>query len=201
MRRKAENNVSKNKILLEAFKLFANKPFEKVTFADLEKATGLSRGAIMYHIQTKENLFEMVLENLIFKRSTIVSNDNIVGLWNHIEDFIQKRIEEQEDFSSSAITNVNKAFFNIECSAFSYSDKMPDFALSWIEKEQTNWIELLNRAIEAKEIKPDIDVVTYAHIFMNIFMGASYIGIGLPNGYDIENMKKQYRYLYDQIKI
>ena len=121
MRRKAENSVSKNKILLEAFKLFASKPFEKVTFADLEKATGLSRGAILYHIQTKENLFEMVLENLIFKRSTIVSNDNIVGLWNHIEDFIQKRIEEQEDFSSSAIANVNKAFFNIECSAFSYS--------------------------------------------------------------------------------
>lgn len=201
MRRKAENSVSKNKILLEAFKLFANKPFEKVTFADLEKATGLSRGAILYHIQTKENLFEMVLENLIFKRSTIVSNDNIVGLWNHIEDFIQKRIEEQEDFSSSAIANVNKAFFNIECSAFSYSDKMADFALYWVEKELANWIKLLNNAIEAKEIKSDIDVVTYAHIFMNIFMGASYIGIGLPNGYDIENMKKQYRYLYDQIKI
>lgn len=105
MRHKAENSVSKNKILLEAFKLFASKPFEKVTFADLEKATGLSRGAILYHIQTKENLFEMVLENLIFKRSTIVSNDNIVGLWNHIEDFIQERIKEQEDFSSSSIAN------------------------------------------------------------------------------------------------
>ena len=155
MRRKAENSVSKNKILLEAFKLFASKPFEKVTFADLEKTTGLSRGAILYHIQTKENLFEMVLENLIFKRSTIVSNDNIVGLWNHIEDFIQKRIEEQEDFSSSAIANVNKAFFNIECSAFSYSDKMADFALSWVEKELANWIKLLNDAIAAKEIKSD----------------------------------------------
>lgn len=201
MRHKAENSVSKNKILLEAFKLFASKPFEKVTFADLEKATGLSRGAILYHIQTKENLFEMVLENLIFKRSTIVSNDNIVGLWNHIEDFIQERIKEQEDFSSSSIANVNKAFFNIECSAFSCSDKMADFALSWVEKELASWIKLLNDAIAAKEIKSDIDIVAYAHIFMNIFMGASYIGIGLPNGYDIENMKKQYRYLYDQIKI
>lgn len=201
MRRKAENSVSKNKILLEAFKLFASKPFEKVTFADLEKATGLSRGAILYHIQTKENLFEMVLENLIFKRSTIVSNDNIVGLWNHIEDFIQKRIEEQEDFSSSAIANVNKAFFNIECSAFSCNDKMADFAASWVEKELASWTKLLNDAIAAKEIKSDIDIVTYAHIFMNIFMGASYIGVGLPNGYDIENMRKQYCYLYSQIKI
>lgn len=201
MRRKAENSESKNKILLEAFKLFASKPYEKVTFADLENATGLSRGAILYHIQTKENLFEQVLEDLIFKRSTIVSNNNVVGLWNHIENFIQERINEQELFSSLDIRNVNMAFFNIECSGFSSSDKMVGFAFSWVENELANWIKLLNDSIVLKEIKSDIDVITYAHLFMNIFMGASYIGVGLPNGYDIENMRKQYRCIYNQIKL
>lgn len=147
MRRKAENSESKNKILLEAFKLFASKPYEKVTFADLENATGLSRGAILYHIQTKENLFEQVLEDLIFKRSTIVSNNNVVGLWNHIENFIQERINEQELFSSLDIRNVNMAFFNIECSGFSSSDKMVGFAFSWVENELANWIKLLNDSI------------------------------------------------------
>lgn len=201
MRRKAENSESKNKILLEAFKLFASKPYEKVTFADLENATGLSRGAILYHIQTKENLFEQILEDLIFKRSTIVSNNNVVGLWNHIENFIQERINEQELFSSLDIRNVNMAFFNIECSGFSSSDKMVGFAFSWVENELANWIKLLNDSIVLKEIKSDIDVITYAHLFMNIFMGASYIGVGLPNGYDIENMRKQYRCIYNQIKL
>lgn len=201
MRHKAENSESKNKILIEAFKLFSNKPFEKVTFADLEKATGLSRGAILYHIQTKENLFDMVLDNLIFKRSTIKCCNNIVGLWNNIDRFIQERINEQELLSSLDIANVNKAFFNIECSGFSYSDKMTDFASSWVKDEFANWTNLLNEAIILKEIKSDIDVVTYAHIFMNIFMGASYIGVGLPYGYDIENMRKQYRIIYNQIKL
>lgn len=201
MRHKAENSDSKNRILLEAFKLFANKPFEKVTFAELEKATGLSRGAILYHIHTKENLFDMVLENLIFKRSTIIYNDNISGLWNHIECFIQERTNEQELFSSLGITNVNMAFFNIECSGFSCSDKMADFASSWVKTELENWTKLLKDAIISKEIKPNIDVITYAHIFMNIFMGASYIGVALTNGYDIENMKTQYRNLYNQIKL
>lgn len=201
MRRKTENSESKKKILLEAFKLFASKPFEKVTFTDLENATGLSRGAILYHIQTKENLFEQVLESLIFKRSAIVSNDNTVGLWNHIDNFIQERINEQELFSSLDIRNVNRAFFNIECSGFSCSEKMVVFAFSWVENELANWIKLLNDAIISKEIKSDIDVITYAHLFMNIFMGASYIGVGLPNGYDIENLRKQYRCIYNQIKL
>ena len=49
MRYKDPNNVSKQKILLESFKLFATKPFSDITFTDIEKVTGLSRGAILYH--------------------------------------------------------------------------------------------------------------------------------------------------------
>lgn len=79
--------------------------------------------------------------------------------------------------------------------------KNGSFAFSWVENELANWIKLLNDAIISKEIKSDIDVITYAHLFMNIFMGASYIGVGLPNGYDIENLRKQYRCIYNQIKL
>ena len=52
-----DGKPTKNRLLIEAFKLFAHKPYDRVTFADLEEVTGLSRGAILYHIKTKENLF------------------------------------------------------------------------------------------------------------------------------------------------
>lgn len=55
------SNTTKKTIIVEAFKLFASKPYDQVTFADLEKATNLSRGAIMYHIKTKDNLFIEVM--------------------------------------------------------------------------------------------------------------------------------------------
>ena len=51
-----DGKPTKNRLLIEAFKLFAHKPYDRVTFADLEEVTGLSRGAILYHIKTKENL-------------------------------------------------------------------------------------------------------------------------------------------------
>ena len=57
-----DGKPTKNRLLIEAFKLFAHKPYDRVTFADLEEVTGLSRGAILYHIKTKENLFLNVVK-------------------------------------------------------------------------------------------------------------------------------------------
>lgn len=64
---------TKDKLLIEAFKLFTSKPYDRVTFADLEQATGLSRGAILYHIKTKENLFLNVVKKIIFEVNSISS--------------------------------------------------------------------------------------------------------------------------------
>lgn len=200
MRKKTENSASKNKIFMEAFKLFASKPFDKVTFADLENATGLSRGAILYHVQTKENLFELILGELIFKRTTIAIDPNITGLWNHIEAFIQERINEQEYFASLGIVNINKAFMIVECSAFSYSRKMQDFSSSWIKRELEYWSIIFEKSIKSGEIIKDIEPILDANIFFNMFMGASYIGVGLMNGYDLLKLKQQYRLLYDRVK-
>lgn len=200
MRKKIENSVSKNKILVEAFKLFASKPFDKVTFADLEKATGLSRGAILYHVKTKENLFELILEELIFKRTTIAIDPNTTGLWNHIEAFIQERIDEQEYFVSLGIANINKAFMNVECSAFAYSTKMQEFSSSWIKRELEFWTAIFDSAIATGEISKSVEPILDSNIFLNIFMGASYIGVGLVNGYDLLKLKQQYRLLYDRVR-
>lgn len=200
MRKKTENSVSKNKILIEAFKLFASKPFDKVTFTDLENATGLSRGAILYHVKTKENLFDLVLDELIFKRTTIAIEPNITGLWNHIEVFIQERINEQEYFASLGITNINKAFMNVECSAFVFSAKMQEFSTSWIKRELEFWTAIFDNAIATGEISKKVEPILDSNIFLNIFMGASYIGVGLLNGYDLLKLKEQYQILYDRIK-
>ena len=63
MRYKDPNNVSKQKILLESFKLFATKPFSDITFTDIEKVTGLSRGAILYHFKSKDEILASIIDD------------------------------------------------------------------------------------------------------------------------------------------
>ena len=48
MRYKDPNNVSKQKILLESFKLFATKPFSDITFTDIEKVFTTDYYSIFY---------------------------------------------------------------------------------------------------------------------------------------------------------
>ncbi len=67
------NTSTKENILLQAFILFSKKPYDKVTFEDLEKATGLRRGALLYHVKTKMNLFNEVIESSILNRSSILN--------------------------------------------------------------------------------------------------------------------------------
>lgn len=201
MRRKNEDNENKKKILLESFKLFASKPFGEVSYSEIQKATGLSRGAILYHVQSKENLFNLVLHKLIFERNSISQFDTHQKLWDNIVAYIEEREREQNEFKEMGIENINKAFINIECAGFYFQEKMHDLAVKWITSELNFWNKLIKRAIDNNEIVDNIDIDKEARLFLNVFLGASYVGIGLPLGYDLKLLKEDFRYLYDKIKL
>lgn len=200
MRKKAENSESKNKILLESFKLFACKPWSEVTFLDIEKATGLSRGAILYHIKNKDNLFDEVMKKFIFTRNSISTARKSVGLWNNIVSFLEDRINEKKEYEEIGILNVNRAFVYIECNALYFHHGMCEMAIAWSLDELNYWKALLNEAIEIGEIKEDTNVELVAQLFMNIFMGTSYAGMIRPNGYDIDLLKSEFEILYRSLK-
>ena len=69
-----EKLPTKNNILLQAFKLYLANNVDRVTVEDLEKNTGASRGAIFYHFQNKENIFNTVCDTFFFSDLTDVSN-------------------------------------------------------------------------------------------------------------------------------
>ena len=49
-------NNRKEQLYHEAFKLFLSKPFEAVSIADIESASGMTRGAITYYCQRQIGL-------------------------------------------------------------------------------------------------------------------------------------------------
>ena len=80
-----DGKPTKNRLLIEAFKLFAHKPYDRVTFADLEEVTGLSRGAILYHIKTKENLLRERF--LVEKKIYFFENFKLINFFSFKEIF------------------------------------------------------------------------------------------------------------------
>lgn len=200
MRRKAENSVSKNKILLEAFKLFVNKPWSEVVFQDIEKATGLSRGAILYHVQTKENLFNEVMKKYVLDRKTSVMTPHVHGLWNNILSLLEMRRIEKAEFEAMGIMNINRAYTHIACNALFYGSNMNEQINQWINGEFIHWKMLLNEAIKDKEIRSDIDVDLEARLFLNVFLGTSYSNLPSSTGYDLDFLETEFNNLYCKLK-
>ena len=54
------NNHTYDTILWECFKLFFHYGYKEVSFTDIEKAVGLTRGAIYYYFKEKNHYFRQL---------------------------------------------------------------------------------------------------------------------------------------------
>ena len=195
---------TKERLLLEAYKLFASEPYDQVTFTDMEKATKLSRGAILYHIKTKENLFREVIEKYVFDRNSLsktLENDPKIGLQSFISVFLEDCKKHKSEMKELGVQNINLAMFNVECASFFFYPDMREITKVWVEKEINAWTQVLNNAIESKEIKEDTDIALMATMFQDMLLGNAYHGVVLSKGQDLVMLKKQMGALYNMIKV
>lgn len=194
---------TKEKLIIEAFKLFASKPYDQVTFADLEKATNLSRGAILYHVKTKENLFVEVIHYFIFQVTSAIS----VKAWEGMtfKDFILGCIDEcyqaVEAMGEMGISNINLAKLNIESQGFYFYPDMKSESLHWLNDQYAIFEKMIITAIERHEIKPLATPHDIASIFINLYLGISYSGLVRDRGIDLEKLKKDLFFIYNLLKV
>lgn len=200
MRQKDPNSASRQKIILESFKLFASKSLNDITFADIEMTTGLSRGAILYHFKTKEQIFSEVVNKLITNNENKLPDIDVQkSLWENIESFVSMKKKHQDLFTSIGILNINRAYIHIVVNGMAFSEEIKDALSLRRKREIVYWKTLLLMAIENGEINKELDVETYIQLFLDIFYGYSYTCMMLPNGLDIDFLLKQFRQLYVNI--
>lgn len=193
---------TKEKLIIEAFKLFASKPYDQVTFADLEKVTNLSRGAILYHVKTKENLFNEVIHYFIFHMATASSlqDRDEMTLKEFIIACLSECDKERKEMAEIGILNINIAKLNIESQGFYFYPQMKENAEKWIENQFNAWTQVLARAIAKGEIKPVADVSDIASLFINLYLGISYSGIIREDGIDLKRLEKDIFFIYNMLK-
>lgn len=193
---------TKDLLLLEAYKLYVSKPYDQVTFTELEKSTGLSRGAILYHFKSKELLFNAVIERFVLKESSV--GDLISEDCDELSEFIKKFVSgcktEMQKYRSYGIYNMNLAKFHIEFHALSYYKDMQEIARKWMDNEQILWRNKLSKALKNNEIRDDLNLDVLASMFVNIYQGTSFSGVSRPKGYDIKLLEKEFMVLYNLIK-
>ena len=197
-------NNRKEHLYAVVFKLFLMKRYDAVSITDIEKASGMTRGAIVYYGKDKKGLFHDVLrhylvdsQNLDFK----LGKGEFKSLNDFIEEYVRSCQETMDRFHQIDLTikNGSRAYMAL---ILQVCDYFPDLHEQYLEnrnKELLKWIEIIQMAIGNKEVRSDIDVITTAKIFMSIFYGQSYLD-ALSVGLNTVELRLQFQNIYKLIK-
>lgn len=198
----SKGGASRQKILLEAFRLFATMPYERVSFSVMEKEIGISRGSMVYYFGNKEGLFREVLTTLVYGTSSIkaVPEAYRLSLCSFYNYFIETLKREQEKLLQIGIINLNEALMRIENSALTYIENFKEMTAQWFDEERQIWMSVIENAISTGELKPITDITALSRIFEDCYLGCAFSGVFSASGYDIDSLKKSYDQIYTLLR-
>ena len=198
----------KEELFSAAFRLFILHGYDGVSFSDIEKATGMSRGAIFHYVDTKQDLFRQVIKMFVIDKQSIDMKIKY-GKDSSLHDFIdayvkgvKRTMKEVKHLIGDDVSTAvcSRAYLNIIQQVASI---LPDLFMSYqqcMDKEQQVWQQVITRAIERREVQSGIDVDLLAQTFSTLFYGRAYRD-SLTKVLDANLLKCQMLQLYELITV
>jgi len=157
---------TKDYIIDRAFELFMSRSYEAVSINDISQAIGLTKGALYHHFTNKEELFKAVV-NKHFDMKCFEIKELPDSLMEFSEICLDKAKQTIEKIASQT-----KGFSIIDYMSF-ITDSFrhyPGFAESNVDfiSNETNKVkQVLDKAIECGEIRPDINTSLFSQTYIS----------------------------------
>lgn len=190
-----------------AFKQFLTKDYSMVPLKDIEKSLNLSRGCMSYHYPTKQELFIDVIDQYILRKQDVdnkLQTSKAMSLYEFIEHYIVN-VERTMNYLTQFIlpeakTNGTRAYMNLILQAEKFYPNFTKETTIITQKELLLWERILKQAQNEGEINKQYDCRYLVKQFKYLFFGQSY-NDALENGLNIPELKKQFIFIYNLIKI
>jgi TetR/AcrR family transcriptional regulator, transcriptional repressor for nem operon len=164
-------NESKEHILKIGFMLFLQKSFKEVTMKEIVEKTGLSKGAFYHYFQSKEQLFQEILNNFFAAIMNYdfdkLNNESLYEFYNdHCNKLNTMRFQflENKDNNSEDFLNLN--FFSLLFDAFKLFPEFRSQMEIYHKKEMDSWVGMISKARKKGEIKSPLSDLQIAQIFL-----------------------------------
>lgn len=199
---KERTDAATSKILSTALRLISKQGnWDGISVSDLEKESGLTRGALFHHYKDKADLFSAVVERYYFNRATA---ENVPDSYRFtLRDFYMYYCSLLSDeitrFKIDGIEDIQSAWLHIELSA---SDIMSDFEERCAQKlldEKGVWNLVICNAIQSGEIMPTNPLIL-TNMFFNLCVGATRGDALINCQTEIEPLKRQLENLYSLVR-
>lgn len=173
---------NKEHLYKSAFKLFLLKRFHGVSLSDIEKESGLTRGAVFYYVDSKEMLYYDVIKEFIFNKQKVESKfqnyechsvkEYISAYVSGVQQTIQSILAVMDQMPMANVSRCYISFILEACDLF--PDVKEWYKLN-INKDISMWGFALHKGIENGEIKENIDVLNCAKQFVFLYYGQTLV--------------------------
>lgn len=197
-------NNRKEHLYKIAFKLFLLKGYDSVSISDIEKASGMTRGAITYYCEDKMGLFYNVVKHFFIQLQDSENKTQLMhveSLKEFIEIYVkcsQANLDRLHNIDPT-VTNGSRCYISLALQICDYFPDLYDLYLRNLDKELLLWIEIIQKGISKGELKEDIDVINTAKVFMDIFTGRSFLD-SLTKGLNTVDLRFQMLTVYNLLK-
>ncbi len=196
--RKIMRKSHKEELFNATFRLFILHGYDGVSLGDIEKATGMSRGAIFHYADSKLDLFRQVVEQYVLDRQSIDTKIH-VGEDPSLREFIDAYIDGVQR-TMTELMMLSRAYLSIIQQIAVLFPDLSERQQQTITREQQVWQQVISRAVERREVQPDIDTDLMAQTFIALFYGRAYRD-SLTSGLDADLLKRQMLQLYEAIAL
>ncbi|NLM00403.1 MAG: TetR/AcrR family transcriptional regulator [Treponema sp.] len=161
---------TKQYICKEAYQLFAEKGYKRVTMKDICEKTGLSRGGLYRHYDSTEQIFLEIIDGF----TQMQSNEFSKKIAQHIpavkilDDVLMRYANEMIDNKNSLSLAIYEFYSNPEIS------KTENTMIKQYEASKSMWVELIDYGMKNKEFKKvdaeavfDVIVFSYQGVRMH----------------------------------
>jgi len=203
---------TREKILSIALYYFIKKPYSEVTMNEILKASGLSKGGFYHHFESKESLYEEVINRFILKTFMIeyghfTNNPYNLSFIEFVPVYIKSTLEHLIEVADSMLDGLKLKIEDVNLYIIMF-DMMKHYkgfekVIDHLHESEVDMFKILiEKAQEKGEIKKEIDSLSLATHIHTLMHGICVLAMLEDNLDNIEeSIKGHFNNLYQLIKV
>ncbi|MDR2039314.1 MAG: TetR/AcrR family transcriptional regulator [Bacteroidales bacterium] len=199
----SKSEDTREHILTVAFDMFMQKGYKGVTMSDLERMTGLTKGAFYHYFKDKAKIFSAALSEKFGKMEFRPDSQWLkdVSLHDFIEAYVTYLGKVIHYFHHLQINYADLQFSNIVLDAIRFIPDFKENVKRRSSEEITMWERVIFRAKENNEIKSDLETTVLSYTFLSLSHSVQKsIQTGKSGEHALSIIRLQFEQLYHLIK-
>jgi len=203
LERGERSSETRELLMRKALVLFLQRSYGSVSVGDLQQETQVSRGAMYHHFKGKEELFRCVIDRYLFPVFRLMPDDDGLEGPHPLRDALERMMTRCEEYVEGLrqITEhkLNDfAFYRLMVQAEEFYDGFSARVKELVEAERRAWQRVLNYAVRAREIHPEVDIDLYITLFSTLQAGLGLHSLFTPT-LSMESFRDVYMRVYRTI--